>query len=64
LADAYPIRGLDWEPHTLGCVADHVAGVTTADVRAALLDELARIFSLGRGNGRSFPLERCWEVPR
>lgn len=64
LSEAYPLLGLDWDPRTLGCVADCLPGVTTADVSDTLLGELGRVLSLGRGDGESFPLERCWEVPR
>jgi octanoyl-[GcvH]:protein N-octanoyltransferase len=63
LAEAYPLLGLDWDPHTLGCVSDSLSGVTTMDVRDVLLDELAPVLSLGGGDGENFPLERCWEVP-
>ena len=63
LSEAYRLLGLDWDPQTLGCVSDSLPGVTTMDVGEVLLDELARVLSLGAGDGEDFPLERCWEVP-
>ena len=37
LVDAYAALGFDWRPASVGCVADHVPGVTVADVADALL---------------------------
>ena len=40
LVDAYAALGLEWSPASVGCVADHAAGVTVADVERALLPGL------------------------
>jgi hypothetical protein len=63
LSEAYPLLGLDWDPQTLGCVSTSLPGVTTMDVSNVLVGELARVLSVGAGDGETFPLERCWEVP-
>jgi octanoyl-[GcvH]:protein N-octanoyltransferase len=63
LSEAYPLLELDWDPRSFGCVGDRLPETTTADVGEALLGELGRILSLGRGDDESFPLGRCWEVP-
>jgi lipoate-protein ligase A len=38
LEDVYGALGLDWDPTTVGAVADEAVGVTVQDVRRALLD--------------------------
>lgn len=43
LTDAYPLLGLDWDPATVGCVADHAPGVTVDDVAAALVGPFRRL---------------------
>ena len=43
LTDAYPLLGLAWDPTTVGCVADSVPGVTTDEVRDAILARLPRL---------------------
>jgi len=43
LVDAYAALGLDWRPGSVGCVADHVPGVTVADVEDALLPEFQEL---------------------
>ncbi len=43
LTDAYAALGLDWRPASVGAVADHVPGVTVADVAAALLPGLREL---------------------
>lgn len=63
LSDAYPLLGLDWDPGSLGCVADHLPGVSSAEVGDALLRELAPVLSISRGTRPVFPLDGCWEVP-
>jgi hypothetical protein len=63
LSEVYPLLGLDWDPQTLGCVSTSLPGVTTMDVSNVLVGELARVLSVGAGDGETFPLERCWEVP-
>jgi octanoyl-[GcvH]:protein N-octanoyltransferase len=40
LVDAYAALGLDWRPASVGAVADHVPGVTVADVADAVLARL------------------------
>lgn len=49
LVDAYRALGLDWNPATVGSVADTVPGVTVADVQAAVLDAYARLGELVPG---------------
>jgi lipoate-protein ligase A len=46
LTDAHALLGFAWRPETVGCVADHVPGVTPADVWRALLPQLRRIVPL------------------
>jgi len=43
LAATYPLLGLDWDPATVGAVADEVPGVTVAEVAAALVPRLAAL---------------------
>ena len=40
LAAAYPQLGLEWDPATVGCVADDVPGVTAADVAEVLVPRM------------------------
>ncbi len=40
LAATYPALGLEWDPATVGCVADGAPGVTVADVADALVPRL------------------------
>ena len=40
LAAAYPLLGLDWDPATVGSVADEVKGITVADVADTLVPRL------------------------
>jgi lipoate-protein ligase A len=46
LEPVYAALGLEWEPATVGAVADEAAGVTWEAVRDAVLDEYAERFSL------------------
>jgi octanoyl-[GcvH]:protein N-octanoyltransferase len=46
LIDAYAALGLDWRPETVGCVADHLPGITVDDVEHALLPGLQRMLPL------------------
>ena len=43
LVDAYAALGLDWRPASVGAVADHVPGVTVADVAGAVLPWLREL---------------------
>jgi lipoate-protein ligase A len=43
LVDAYAALGLDWRPASVGAVADHVPGVTVADVADAVLPGLEEL---------------------
>jgi len=43
LAAAYPLLGLEWDPATVGAVADEVPGVTVDDVAAALVPRLLHL---------------------
>ncbi|WP_143028813.1 lipoate--protein ligase family protein [Quadrisphaera sp. DSM 44207] len=46
LSEAYPLIGLDWDPRTVGCVADEVPGASVEEVRAVLLEHLGRLLPL------------------
>jgi octanoyl-[GcvH]:protein N-octanoyltransferase len=43
LVDAYAALGLDWRPASVGAVADHVPGVTVADVADMVLPGLREL---------------------
>jgi hypothetical protein len=43
LVDAYAALGLDWRPASAGAVADHVPGVTVADVADVMLPGLEEL---------------------
>ena len=45
LAAAYPLLGLDWDPATVGSVADEVPGVTVAAVAEVLVPRLLRLIT-------------------
>jgi octanoyl-[GcvH]:protein N-octanoyltransferase len=45
LAAAYPLLGLDWDPATVGSVADEVPGVTAADVADTLVPRLLSLIT-------------------
>lgn len=38
LSDTYSLLGLTWDPATVGCVADHVPGITVDEVATALAE--------------------------
>ena len=44
--DVYAALGLDWDPATVGAIADEVPGLGVADVRTALLAEYAARYEL------------------
>jgi octanoyl-[GcvH]:protein N-octanoyltransferase len=46
LTDTYALLGLAWRPETVGCVADHVPGITPPEVWQALLPRLRQILAL------------------
>jgi hypothetical protein len=58
LAATYPLLGLDWDPATVGAVADEVPGVTVADVAAALVPRLAALIDTSATFPGSEPRER------
>ena len=68
LGATYPCLGLPFDPDTVGCVADHLGAVPTADVAAAVLSALREVLPLGattHGLGTPelrVPLEDCWRV--
>jgi octanoyl-[GcvH]:protein N-octanoyltransferase len=43
LAATYPLLGLEWDPATVGAVADEVPGITVADVADALVPRLLQL---------------------
>jgi lipoate-protein ligase A len=43
LEETYPLLGLDWDPATVGSVADDVPGITIADVAAALVPRIEQL---------------------
>ena len=43
LTDTYPLLGLSWDPGTVGCVADHVPGITVEEVSAVLAEPFLRL---------------------
>ena len=47
LADTYPLLGLDWDPATVGSVADDVPGVALTDVADVLIPRMLRLESHG-----------------
>lgn len=47
LAAAYPLLGLDWDPATVGSVADEVAGITVAEVAATLVPRMLGVIASG-----------------
>lgn len=46
LADTYALLGLAWRPGSVGCVADHVPGISPSEVWPALLARLRQILPL------------------
>lgn len=46
LTDVYSALGLDWDPETTGAVADEAPGVGIEDVRAGMLTEYRRRYTL------------------
>lgn len=66
LADAYPLLGHPFDPVSVGCVAEHVADVTTNDVEAVLLDCLREVLPLAPtaestgDDARRVALTGCW----
>ncbi len=49
LTAAYELLDLPFDPATVGCVADSVPGVTTAEVRNHLVESLGRVLPLAAG---------------
>jgi len=49
LAATYPLLGLDWDPATVGAVADEVPGVTVAEVADALVPRLLHLVDATHG---------------
>ena len=45
LAATYPRLGLDWDPATVGAVADEAPGVTVAEVADALVPRLLSLIT-------------------
>lgn len=43
LSETYPLLGLEWDPATVGSVADDVPGVTVSDVAAALVPRIEQL---------------------
>lgn len=56
LGDAYRMLGLDFRDESVGCIADSAPGATVEGVRAAVLDELARLIPCGSDLPVSFSL--------
>jgi lipoate-protein ligase A len=59
LAATYPRLGLDWDPATVGSVADEVPGVTVAEVADALVPRLLRLIA----SSPTFPVIEAWKRP-
>ena len=59
LVPVYEALGIDWDPATAGSVEDEVAGVTPAEVEAAILAELERASSSPRQSW----IPRRWRWP-
>jgi lipoate-protein ligase A len=51
LTAAYHILGLPFDPASVGCVADSVSGVSTAQVRSRLIESIADVLDLGLPSG-------------
>ena len=49
LAATYPRLGLEWDPATVGSVADDVPGVTVAEVAGVLVPRLLDLIGSGQG---------------
>jgi octanoyl-[GcvH]:protein N-octanoyltransferase len=49
LAATYPLLGLEWDPATVGAVADEVPGVTVAEVADALVPRLLHLVDATHG---------------
>jgi octanoyl-[GcvH]:protein N-octanoyltransferase len=49
LAAPYPLLGLDWDPATVGAVADEVPGITVAEVADALVPRLLHLVDATHG---------------
>ncbi len=47
LAATYPLLGLDWNPATVGSIADEVPGVMVAEVAAAVVPRLLGLIECG-----------------
>jgi octanoyl-[GcvH]:protein N-octanoyltransferase len=68
LAETYSHLGLEYDPATVGCVSDHLHAVTSDEVQAVLLPELANVLPLrvpAPGPGGShlrLPLLDCWSA--
>jgi lipoate-protein ligase A len=62
LEDVYAALGLDWDPATVGAVADEVPGVRADDVRAALLAEYGRRYTLSPASLSPADLARATEL--
>jgi type II secretory pathway predicted ATPase ExeA len=59
LAATYPRLGLDWDPATVGSVADEVPGVTVAEVANALVPRLLSLIT----SSPTFPVIEARERP-
>ena len=59
LAATYPLLGLDWDPATVGAVADEVPGVTVAEVANALVPRLLGLIA----SSPTFPVFEARERP-
>ncbi len=51
LADTYPLLGLDWDPATVGAVAEDIPDVTVADVAEVLVPRMLGLVGLRRTGG-------------